>query len=369
MKILITGSSGFIGRNLTAELKSRNVHELFLYDVDTPEELLEHYTEQCDFVFHLAGINRPKDEAEFLEGNRDFTAVLLRKLKEHDNKAPILVSSSVQAELDNPYGRSKKAGGDLLIRYAEENNIDLFLYRLPNVFGKWSRPNYNSAVATFCHNIARGLPIQVNDPNTVLRLVYIDDVLCEFINALEGKVIKEDGYCIIPTVHTVTLQTIVDLLHSFKESRSTLSVPNMRNAFEKALYSTYLSFLPEDGFSYMLKMNSDPRGSFTEIIRTAERGQFSVNISNPSITKGNHWHHTKNEKFVVVQGEGVIRFRKIGTEEVIEYKVSGSSIEVVDIPPGYTHNITNVGEGELVTFMWANEPFDPNNPDTIYEEV
>lgn len=369
MKILITGSGGFIGKNLIAELKSKKEHELFLYDVDTDQALLDHYTKECDFVFHLAGTNRPKTEEEFLEGNRDFTALLLKKLKEHGNTCPILVSSSIQAELDNPYGRSKRAGEELLIRYAEENNTDLFLYRLPNVFGKWSRPNYNSAVATFCYNIARDLPIQVNDPNTILRLVYIDDVLCEFTNALKGKVVREDGYCIIPTVHTVTLQTIVDLLHSFRESRRALSVPNMRNAFEKALYSTYLSFLPEDSFSYSLKMNSDQRGSFTEIIRTAERGQFSVNISNPNITKGNHWHHTKNEKFVVVQGEGVIRFRKINTEEIIEYKVSGSSIEVVDIPPGYTHTITNVGEGELVTFMWANEPFDPDNPDTIYEEV
>ncbi len=369
MKILITGSGGFIGKNLTAELKSRKIHELFLYDVGIPEELLDHYTEECDFVFHLAGINRPKDESEFLEGNRDFTALLLQKLKEHNNLCPLLVSSSVQAELDNPYGRSKKAGEELLIKYAEGNDIDLFLYRLPNVFGKWSRPNYNSAVATFCHNIARDLPIQVNDPNTLLRLVYIDDVLHEFISALEGKVIREDGFYIIPTVHTVTLQTIVDLLVSFKESRTNLSVPNMQSGFEKALYATYLSFLPEDGFSYKLKMKADQRGSFTEIIRTKERGQFSVNISKPGVTKGNHWHHTKNEKFVVVQGEAIIRFRKIGTEEVIEYEVSGTSIEVVDIPPGYTHNITNIGEGELVTFMWASEPFDPDNPDTIYEEV
>lgn len=369
MKILITGSDGFIGQNLTAELKSKNEHELFLYDVDTKESFLDHYTKECDFVFHLAGVNRPKDEKEFLEGNRDFTAILLKKLNEHGNKAPILVSSSIQADLDNPYGRSKRAGEELLISYAKENNVPLFLYRLPNVFGKWSRPNYNSVVATFCHNIARELPIQVNDPNTLLRLVYIDDVLYEFINALEGKVIMEDGFCIVPTVHTVTLQTIVNLLESFKANRSTLLVPNMKNVFEKALYSTYLSFLPEDGFSYTLKMNSDQRGSFTEIIRTKERGQFSVNISRPGITKGNHWHHTKNEKFVVVQGEAIIRFRKIDTEEIIEYKVSGSSIEVVDIPPGYTHNITNVGKGELITFMWANEPFDPNNPDTIYEEV
>ena len=369
MKILITGSNGFIGKNLTAELKSRNTHELFLYDVDTPEELLDHYTEECNFVFHLAGINRPKDEKEFLKGNRDFTAFLLQKLKEHNNHCPILVSSSVQAELDNPYGRSKKAGEDLLLQYAKDNNTELYLYRLPNVFGKWSRPNYNSAVATFCYNIARDLPIQVNDPNTLLRLVYIDDVLYEFINALEGKVIREDGFCIIPTVHTVTLQTIVDLLHSFKESRTSLSVPNMSNAFEKALYSTYLSFLDEDDFSYLLKSNWDGRGCFTEIIRTPERGQFSVNISFPNVTKGNHWHHTKNEKFVVVQGEAVIRFRKIGTEEVIEYEVSGDAMEVVDIPPGYTHNITNIGDGELVTFMWASEPFDPNNPDTIYEGV
>jgi len=369
MKILITGSGGFIGKNLLAELRSRGYKELFLYDVDTPANLLDEYTKECDFIFHLAGINRPQTEEKFLEGNRDFTALLLKKLTDHNNRCPILVSSSIQAELDNPYGRSKRAGEELLLQYAKEHNTELYLYRLPNVFGKWSRPNYNSAVATFCHNIARDLPIQVNDPSTLMKLVYIDDVIFQFINALDGKIIREDEYCIISTVHTATLQTIVDLLHSFKGSRTDLSVPNMGDSFTKALYSTYLSFLPEDQFSYSLKINQDHRGSFTEIIRTRERGQFSVNVSKPDITKGNHWHHTKVEKFLVVSGEALIRFRKINTEEIIEYRVSEETMEVVDIPPGYTHNITNVGDRDLVTFMWANESFDPNNPDTIYEEV
>ncbi|NBK25416.1 MAG: SDR family oxidoreductase, partial [Spirochaetia bacterium] len=245
----------------------------------------------------------------------------------------------------------------------------VFVFRLPNVFGKWCRPNYNSAVATFCHNIAHDLPITVNDPSVEMSLVYIDDVVDSFIKALNKDVLQEGGYCKVPTVHTTKLGTIVDLLHQFKKSRTDLSVPNMGNSFERVLYSTYLSYLPEDQFSYPLKMNTDNRGSFTEIIRTEERGQFSVNISKPGITKGNHWHHTKNEKFLVVSGEGVIRFRKIGTKEVIEYSVSAEKLEVVDIPPGYTHNISNTGISDMVTFMWANEPFNPEKPDTIYEEV
>lgn len=369
MKILVTGSNGFVGKNLVCELKNRGYGELYLYDVDTDPSLLDTYCRECEFVYHLAGVNRPQDPKEFMEGNYGFTSLLLNALKRHDNKSPILISSSIQAELDNPYGRSKKAGEDLLFAYAKEVGAPVFVFRLPNVFGKWCRPNYNSAVATFCHNIAHDLPITVNDPSVVMNLVYIDDVVDSFIKTLGSDVLQEGGYCKVPTVHTTKLGDIVKLLHQFKESRKTLSVPNMGNSFEKVLYSTYLSYLPQDCFSYPLKMNIDNRGSFTEIIRTDERGQFSVNISKPGITKGNHWHHTKNEKFLVVSGEGIIRFRKIGTKEVIEYPVSGDNLEVVDIPPGYTHNISNTGETDMVTFMWANEPFNPDKPDTMYEEV
>ncbi len=369
MRILITGSNGFVGKNLVSELKNRGYDDLYLYDVDTDPSLLDAYCTDCEFVYHLAGVNRPQDPKEFMEGNYGFTNLLLDALKRQNNTCPILISSSIQAELGNPYGRSKKAGEDLLFTYSKETGSPVFVFRLPNVFGKWSRPNYNSAVATFCHNIARDLPITVNDPSVVMSLVYIDDVVDSFIKALHKDVLQEGGYCKVPTVHTAKLGTIAELLHKFRESRKTLSVPNMKNSFERVLYSTYLSYLPQDKFAYPLKMNSNERGSFTEIIRTEERGQFSVNISKPGITKGNHWHHSKNEKFLVVSGEGVIRFRKIGTKEVIEYPVSEEKLEVVDIPPGYTHNISNTGASDMVTFMWANEPFNPDKPDTIYEEV
>lgn len=380
MRLLITGAKGFVGKNLIAQLhnikdgkakKDGLTSELTLYeyDMDTNPELLDLYTKDCDFVFHLAGVNRPKDENEFMEGNFGFTSVLLQSLKKNGNKAPVLITSSIQAALDNPYGRSKKAGEDLLLDYGRENGVKTLVYRLPNVFGKWCRPNYNSAVATFCHNIANGLSIQINDPNTDMKLVYIDDVVEEFLCALSGQENREGDFCSVPVVHAVKLGEIADLLYSFRESRKTLSVPKLDNPFEKALYSTYLSYLPKDQFSYPLKMNIDERGSFTEIIRTPDRGQFSVNISKPGITKGNHWHHTKNEKFVVVSGKGLIRFRKIGGDEVIDYHVSGENIEVVDIPTGYTHSIVNEGETDLVTFMWCNECFDPDRPDTYFEEV
>jgi len=304
-----------------------------------------------------------------MKGNFGFTDILLASLKKNKNTCPILITSSIQAALDNPYGRSKKAGEELLFSHARQTGSTVYVFRLPNVFGKWCRPNYNSAVATFCHNIARDLPIQVNDPGAILSLVYIDDVLDAFLGALQGDVLKEDGFCRVSTVYTVKLGRIVELLREFKESRTNLSVPNMAKGFEKVLYSTYLSYLPENQFSYPLKMNTDNRGSFTEIIRTAERGQFSVNVSKPGITKGNHWHHTKNEKFLVVSGKALIRFRRIGTGEVIDYHMSGEKLEVVDIPPGYTHTIINEGEGDLVTFMWANEQYDPDRPDTIFEKV
>ncbi len=304
-----------------------------------------------------------------MEGNFGFTSTLLEKLKKYGNICPVMISSSIQAKLDNPYGRSKKAGEDLLFNYSQETGARVLVYRFPNVFGKWCRPNYNSAIATFCHNIAHDLPIIVNDPKIVLNLVYIDDLVNELINALEGKENRVGDFCEVPVVYTVTLGKIVELIYSFKKSREELSIPDMSDEFTKKLYSTYLSYLPEDQFSYELKMNVDNRGSFTEFIRTLDRGQVSVNISKPGITKGNHWHHTKNEKFLVVSGNGVIRFRKIDSDEIIEYFVSGDKLEVVDIPPGYTHNIENLGDTDMVTIMWANEPFDPENPDTYYLEV
>ncbi|MDT4763368.1 capsular polysaccharide biosynthesis protein CapF [Sphaerochaeta sp. PS] len=369
MKILVTGSNGFVGKNLIYELKNRGYDDLYLYDVDTDPSLLDTYCANCEFIFHLAGVNRPKDPKEFMEGNYGFTSLLLDSLKRYNNTCPILISSSIQAELDNPYGKSKKAGEDLMFSYSKETGSPVFVFRLPNVFGKWCRPNYNSAVATFCHNIAHDLPIQVNDPSVVMSLVYIDDVVNSFIKALNNDTVQEGGYCKVPTVHTIKLGTIVELLYTFKKSRTDLSVPNMGNSFERVLYSTYLSYLPEDQLNYPLKMNSNERGSFTEILRTEERGQFSVNISKPGITKGNHWHHTKNEKFLVVSGEGIIRFRKVGTSEIIAYPVSSENLEVVDIPPGYTHNISNTGSSDMVTFMWANEPFNKDKPDTYFEEV
>jgi len=369
MNILVTGAKGFIGKNLIVELKNRGYKDIFEFDIDTDKYLLDTYTRECEFVFHLAGVNRPKNEEEFMKGNYGFTSELLELLKKHKNSSPILITSSIQAAKDNPYGRSKKAGEDLIFAYGKEANVKVLVYRLPNVFGKWCRPNYNSAVATFCHNIAHDLPITVNDPNVVMNLVYIDDVVEEFIRALNGKENRVGEFCEVPTVHTITLGEIVELIYSFKKSREERSIPNMNDEFTKKLYSTYLSYLPKDKFNYELKMNIDNRGSFTEFIRTIDRGQISVNISKPGITKGNHWHHTKNEKFLVVSGKGVIRFRKIDSDEVIEYYVSGEKLEVVDIPPGYTHNIENLGDTDMVTIMWANEPFNPEKPDTYYLEV
>lgn len=380
MKLLITGANGFLGKNLISQLNNIKEEKTKKYPIssdltlfsctrETTERELDHYTKECDFVFHLAGVNRPEKEEDFLTGNRDFTATLLEKLKHHKNNAPILFTSSTQAELKNPYGISKKEAEEILFQHGSETGAKVLVYPLPNVFGKWCRPNYNSVVATFCHNIAHGKEITMSNPETALQLVYIDDVVDEFLSALYEREHKEGQYGYIPTIHRVKLGEIAQLISSFKENRTSHALPNLGDGFVKALYSTYLSYLPKDGFSYPLKMNVDPRGSFTEIIRTEDRGQFSVNISKPQITKGNHWHHSKNEKFVVVSGQGLIQFRKIGTEEVIDYHVSGEKIEVVDIPTGYTHNIINEGETDLVTFMWCNECFDPENPDTYFEEV
>lgn len=382
MNILVTGAKGFVGKNLVSQLrniqlgKAKNYSisgeeiEVFEYDVDNDPAELDAYCKKADFVFNLAGVNRPKDPVEFMKGNFGFASTLLDTLRKYNNTCPVMISSSIQAEWDNPYGESKRAGENLLFAYAKETGAKVLVYRFPNLFGKWCRPNYNSAVATFCNNIANDLPIQVNDPSVVMRLAYIDDVVDELIAALVGQEHREGMFCVVPTVHTITLGGIVDLLYSFKEMPKNLEVPDLGEPFTKKLYSTYLSYLPEGKFSYPLGMHVDARGSFTEIIRTADRGQFSVNISKPGITKGQHWHHTKNEKFVVVSGHGLIQLRKIGTDEVINFEVSGDKIEVVEMIPGYTHNIVNLSETEdLVTFMWANEAFDPERPDTYYEEV
>lgn len=380
MRILVTGARGFVGKNLVAQLKNirdgkatnysiSSISEIFEYDKEDTPELLDLYTKKCDFVFHLAGVNRPKDIAEFTIGNFGFTSVLIDLLKKHNNKAPLLITSSIQATLDNPYGKSKKASEDLIFTYGKEAGAKVLIYRLPNVFGKWCKPNYNSVVATFCHNIAHELPIIVNNPNTNMELVYIDDVVDELIGALVGKEHKAGDTCYIATTYKVKLGEIVDLLQGFKASRKSLTVPKLDNAFEKILHSTYLSYLPREQIVYSLKMREDARGSFTEIVRTLDRGQFSVNISNPGVIKGNHWHNTKNEKFVVVSGKALIQLRQIGSDEIINYHVNGKKIEVVDIPIGYTHNIINEGDTELITFMWCNECFDPNKPDTYFEEV
>lgn len=382
MNILVTGARGFIGRNLVAQLhniqsgKARNNAvpdglKVFEYDIDSDPSELEVYCKNADFVFNLAGVNRPKEQSEFMKGNFGFASTLLDTLRKYKNTCPVMISSSTQATLDNPYGESKRAGEHLMLEYAKETGAKVLIYRFPNVFGKWCRPNYNSAVATFCNNIAHDLAIQVNDPAVVMNLVYVDDVVNELIAALTGGENRKGDYCEVPVVYSVTLGKIVELLYSFKESRNNLNVPDGGDAFTKKLYSTYLSYLPSDKFGYPLKMNVDARGSFTEIIRTPDRGQFSVNISKPHITKGNHWHHTKNEKFVVVSGRGVIRFRNMNGEntEIIEYFVCGDKIEVIDIPTGYTHNIENLGETDMVTFMWCSECFDPQHPDTFFEEV
>ena len=398
MNILITGAAGFAGKNLTEALKciregkdkthpGLEICELYLYDIDSSAEELEHACQNADFVFNLAGVNRPQTQEEFMQGNFGFASKLLDTLKKYENKCPVVLSSSIQATLigryDSEYGRSKKAGEELFFQYAQDENVKVLVYRFPNLFGKWCRPNYNSAVATFCNNIANDLPITVNDPSVQLELLYIDDLVDEMIAALEGKehhcefdgietVLKEDGrYCAAPISHHVTLGEIVDLLESFKNQPSTLVMPEIPyNSFAKKLYSTYLSYLPKEKVSFPLKMNVDARGSFTELLRTEKCGQFSVNISKPGITKGQHWHHTKWEFFIVVSGHGLIQMRKIGSDEVLNFEVSGEKIEAVHMLPGYTHNIINLNNTEdLVTVMWANELFDPKKPDTFFLPV
>lgn len=382
MKVLVTGAKGFVGRNLCAELRNirdgkersygdLKIDEIFEFDVETDTKLLNEYCQKADFVFNLAGVNRPKEQSEFMSGNFGFAEILLHTLKIHENRCPVMISSSTQAALDNPYGVSKRAGEEIMFQYSNETGAKVLVYRFPNLFGKWCRPNYNSAVATFCHNIANDLPVTISNRENQLSLVYIDDLIAEMVSALKGEEHRDGNYCFVTEVYNTNLGQIVDLIYSFKESRKTLEVPDMSDPFTKKLYATYLSYLPEEQFSYPLKMNIDERGSFTEIIRTQDRGQFSINISKPHITKGNHWHHTKCEKFIVISGKAAIRFRRIGDpdSQVIEYIVSGEKIEVVDIPTGYTHNIENLGDTDLITMMWANEPFNPEKSDTFFEKV
>lgn len=399
MRILVTGAKGFVGKNLCAQLnnikdgKARcygdlSVTEVYEYDIDSTPEELDRWCKDCDFVFNLAGVNRPQKQEEFMQGNFGFASTLLDTLKKHGNKCPVMLSSSIQATLigrygESDYGKSKLAGEELFFDYAKETGARVLVYRFPNLFGKWCRPNYNSVVATFCNNIANDLPIQVNDRSVVLEMLYIDDLVDEMIAALKGEehhcefdgveaVLKADGrYCAVPVTHKVTLGEIVDLLHSFAAQPSTLVVPEIPfNSFAKKLYSTYLSYLPKEKTAFPLKMNIDDRGSFTELLRSEKCGQVSVNISKPGITKGQHWHNTKWEFFIVVSGHGLVQQRKVGTDEVVEFEVSGDKIQAVHALPGYTHNIINLSETEnLVTVIWANEAFDPNKPDTYFEVV
>ena len=367
MNILITGARGFLGKNLRAALRGRygDAHRLTLLDMPHTEEELRAAAAEADFVFHLAGVNRPTDPADFQKGNADFTRQLLTLLKERGKRPPVLLSSSIQAALENPYGQSKLSAEQAVADYGRETGSAVYLYRLPNVFGKWSRPNYNSAVATFCHNVARGLPITVNDPSVTLRLVYIDDVVEEFLRAMEGQPHREGEWCTVQPVHEVNLGHMAELIQSFPGLRDSLTAPDQSDPLVKKLYATYLSFLPPEDFSRPTVTHADQRGSFTELLHMGSRGQVSLNISKPHITKGDHWHQTKHEKFIVLQGEGVIRFRKVGDSTVIAYKVSGENLTVVDIPTGYTHSIENTGDTDMLTLMWANEVFDPAHPDTL----
>lgn len=358
-----------MGKNLAEALSRRTSITVTRFDITNDPAALPDLIGDADFIFHLAGVNRPRNPEEFSSGNAGLTKVVISHLMEQGKTTPLLISSSTQAAQENPYGVSKRKAEDAVFAYGRQTGAPVHVYRLPNVFGKWCRPDYNSAVATFCNNIANDLPIQINDPAVTMNLVYIDDVVADFIAALDGKRPASDLFRQVQPVHTITLGEIVDLIRSFRESRADFSIPDMSDPFTKKLYSTYLSYLPHDGFSYPLKMNVDERGSFTEFLKTGDRGQVSVNICKPGITKGNHWHHTKNEKFLVVSGQGVIRFRRIGSEDVLYYRVAGDILEVVDIPTGYTHNISNTGQTDLVTVMWCNEAYDPEKPDTYFEAV
>ncbi len=382
MRILVTGSTGFVGRNLVATLNNISEQKdnsfdincnitVLEYDLGANAELFEKYCGEADFVVNLAGVNRPKEQSEFSEGNVDFVAYLTDTLKKQKNNCPILHTSSIQAQLQNPYGESKKSGEEILFSYGRETGASLYIFRFPNIFGKWCRPNYNSVIATFCNNIASGLPITVNDGSTQLRLVYIDDVVRMIIDAIKGQArFEENGkFCLVSPIYTATLGEIADLLYSFKQTRESLSIPDLGNDFILKLYATYTSYIPGKDLSYNLKTNSDHRGSFTEFLKTDDRGQISINVTKPGVVKGNHWHNTKNEKFLVVSGKAEIRLRKINTETVVQYITAEEDMRVIDIPTGYTHSIKNIGEKDLVTVMWASEPFNPEKPDTYFEEV
>lgn len=365
-KVLITGANGFIGKNLSLACAQKNI-EVLSYDLSNKEEELQPMIDNCDFVYHLAGVNRPLTTEEFYDGNVNFTVKLIDLLKKTNRKIPLLISSSIHASMDNDYGKSKKMAEEAVIEYGKTTGSSVFVFRLANAFGKWCRPNYNSVIATFCYNVANNLEIKINDRNTVIPFVYIDDIVETFIGVLDKESTSE--ILSVEPVYHRSIGELADLLYSYKESRKNLMISDMMDGFVKKLYSTYLTYLPESDYSYFLKMNIDQRGSFSEFVKTVDRGQVSINISKPGIVKGNHWHHTKTEKFLVVSGTGVIRFRKIGETTVIEYPVSDEKLEVVDIPPGYTHNIENLGNQDLITVMWCNECFDTEHPDTFYEEV
>lgn len=371
--LLITGAGGFVGKNLVAQLRNEGYDNLLLFDMDTSSEALAEYARQATFVFHFAGVNRPQNPDEFYTGNSGLTQRLLQLLADAGNKAPVLLTSSVQAALDNDYGKSKREAEDLVFAHERATGAPALVYRLPGVFGKWCRPSYNSVVATFCHNVAHGLPIEVRDPAYAFPLVYIDDLVQSFIAAMQGRGIRDcaiPGFCHLGCeVYDTTLGRLAERVQSFHDSRETLYVPDMADPFTTKLYATYLSYLPTDGFAYPLTVHADERGSFTEFLRSQGSGQVSVNVAKPGVTKGNHWHHTKNEKFLVVKGEAEICFRRLDSDEILTYRVSGDKLQVVDIPTGYTHSIKNIGTDDLITVMWASEPFCPEKPDTYYVEV
>ena len=368
MKILITGSSGFIGKNLCVHLEARGDCQLFKYDIQTSPELLERYAADCDFVFHLAGVNRPEHPSEF-EENSKFTITLLKALKNSGKNTPVLMSSSTQAQLDNPYGLSKQKAEDLVKAYAHETGSDIYIFRLPGVFGKWCAPNYNSVVATFCHNIARGLPVRIDDPDTEISLVYIDDVLNGFTAALQGDIIKQNGFCQAKPVHRTTVRELEHTIRGFRDGRQNLELADMADPLTRKLYSTYLSYLPVDKFCYALKEHRDQRGAFAECLKSAAGGQISVNITRPGMTKGGHWHHTKTEKFIAVNGSGILRLQKLGDGDILKYPISSEKLEAVDIPPGYIHDVTNTGSCDLVLLIWVSQLYDPEQPDTYPGEI
>ncbi len=370
MKLLITGSDGFIGKNLVAQLKSRGYTDLFLYDRNQKDASLEKYLEECDFLFHLAGINRSDNPDDFEQGNTALTNQIIKKLKSCSNTCPILASSSIQAELDTPYGKSKRAMEDVLFAYASSCNVNVYVYRLPNVYGKWCKPNYNSVVATFCHNVSRNLDLRIDNPDTVLQLVYIDDVVDAFIRTLEGKpIVADDGFCQAPIPHPIKLGQLAEKLILFHKNRQSLEMPAFAHDFDRKLYATYSSYLPQKLFSYKLDPKTDERGYFCECLKCSAFGQVSISVTKPGIVRGNHWHHTKVEKFLVVKGSAVIRFRLLNSEEILDYYVDGSVPEIIDVPVGYTHSIQNIGDSEMIALIWSSEEFNPQYPDTYFDPV